>query len=291
MSSSGENLKIPLGARYMLVSAFAFALMTTFVKLAAIRGIPLLEIVAARCLVSLVISYLDVRRKGLSVWGNHRPLLLARGLVGAFALICVYYAVTTLPLAEATLLQYIHPVFTALLALLVLKEGIHLSTIACIALSITGLVIMVEPGLVGIASPTLPLFPVTVALAGAFGSSVAYVIVRRLSRTEDASVIIFYFPLVALPLSVLFLGDDFVMPDGTSLMILLAVGLCTQAGQMGLTHAMRHESAGKAAAYSYIQVVFAVILGWAVFSEVPSPWTWIGGILIVSGAMLNLVRR
>lgn len=291
MSSSGENLKVPLGARYMLVSAFAFALMTTFVKLASIRGIPLLEIVAARCLVSLVISYLDVRRKGLSVWGNHRPLLLARGLVGAFALICVYYAVTTLPLAEATLLQYTHPVFTALLALLVLKEGIHLSTIACIALSITGLVIMVEPGLVGVASSALPLLPVTVALVGAFGSSVAYVIVRRLSRTEDASVIIFYFPLVALPLSVLLLGDDFVMPDGTSLMILLAVGLCTQAGQMGLTHAMRHETAGKAAAYSYIQVVFAVILGWAVFSEVPSPWTWIGGILIVSGAMLNLVRR
>lgn len=275
----------------MLVSALAFALMTAFVKMAANRGIPLLEIVAARCLVSLVISYLDVRRKGLSVWGNHRLLLLARGLVGAFALICVYYAVTSLPLAEATLLQYIHPVFTALLALLLLKEGIHLSTIACIALGVTGLVIMVEPGFIGVTSSTLPLFPVTVALAGAFGSSVAYVIVRRLSRTEDASVIIFYFPLVALPLAVLFLGNDFVAPDAGSLLILLAVGLCTQAGQMGLTHAMRHESAGKAAAYSYIQVVFAVILGWVVFGEVPSPWTWIGGILIVSGALLNLVRR
>lgn len=291
MSRTGKGLQIPLGARYMLISAFAFALMTLFVKLAANRGIPLLEIVAARCLVSLVISYLDIRRKGLPVWGNHRPLLLARGLVGAFALICVYYAVTALPLAEATLLQYTHPVFTALLALLLLQERIHLSTIACIVLSLTGLVIMVEPGLLGAGPRTLPVFPVAVALLGALGSSVAYVIVRRLSRTEDASVIIFYFPLVALPLSIVALGDDFIVPDTTALLILLAVGLCTQAGQMGLTHAMRHESAGKAAAYSYVQVIFAVILGWVVFSEVPSPWTGIGGILIVSGALLNLVRR
>lgn len=291
MSLSGAILKIPPGARYMVVSALAFALMTTFVKLASIRGIPLLEIVAARCLVSLCISYLHVKRRGLSVWGNHRSLLLVRGFVGAFALICVYYVVTALPLAEATLLQYIHPVFTALLGLFLLKEAIHRSTIFCIVLSVTGLVILVEPGFLGAGDATLPMFPVAVALMGAFGSSVAYVIVRRLSQTEDASVIIFYFPLVALPLSVIGLGGDFVVPDGMSLLILLAVGVFTQAGQMGLTYAMRHESAGKAAAYSYVQVVFAVILGWIVFSEVPSPWTWIGGILIVSGAVLNLVRR
>jgi len=291
MSDSFVAPVIPLGARYMLASALAFALMTTFVKLAANRGIPLLEIVAARCLVSLAISYLDVRRKALSVWGNHRALLLARGSVGAFALICVYYAVTVLPLAEATLLQYTHPVFTALLGLLVLRERIHVSTVGCIVLSVSGLAIMVEPGIFGAGSSELPLFEVTVALTGAFASSVAYIIVRRLSRTEDASVIIFYFPLVAFPVSVLLLGDNFVVPDSGSLVILLLVGLCTQVGQWNLTHAMRHESAGKAAAYSYVQVVFAVALGWLAFADMPAPWTWAGGALIVSGALLNLARR
>jgi drug/metabolite transporter (DMT)-like permease len=282
---------IPLGARYILVSALAFALMTACVKLAANRDIPFLEIVAARALVSLVISYLDVRRKELSVWGNHRTLLVARGAVGTFALICIYYAVTTLPLAEATLLQYIHPVFTALLALLLLKERIHLSTAICILMSIFGLVIMVQPGLFKGASPALPWFSVSIALAGAFGSAVAYVLVRRLSRREDASVIIFYFPLIALPLSVLMLGDQFVMPSAEALVLLLLVGIFTQIGQLGLTHAMRHESAGKAAAYSYAQVIFAVLLGWAVFGEMPLLWTWVGGSLIVAGALLNLIRR
>ncbi len=291
MSVSETAPRIPVGARYMLVSALGFALMAACVKLVAQHGIPLLEIVAARSLVSLVISYIDVRRKGLSPWGTQRALLAARGVIGALALICVYYAVTTLPLAEATLLQYMHPVFTALLGLFLLREGIQLSTVICILLSIAGLVVMVEPGALSDASPALPWFNVSIALLGAFGSSVAYVIVRRLSPHEDASVIILYFPLVALPLSLVLLGDDFVMPGAGSLALLLLVGIFTQVGQLGLTHAMRWETAGKAAAYSYAQVIFAVALGWAIFHEVPSPWTWLGGALIVSGALLNLVQR
>jgi drug/metabolite transporter (DMT)-like permease len=275
----------------MLVSALGFALMAACVKLVSSRGIPLLEIVAARSLVSLVISYADVRRKGLSPWGTHHTLLAARGGVGALALICVYYAVTTLPLAEATLLQYMHPVFTALLGLLLLKEVIQVSTVICILLSIGGLIVMVEPGAFTGTSPALPWFNVSIALAGAFGSAVAYVLVRRLSQIEDASVIIFYFPLIALPLSVILLGDQFVMPGAGSIVLLLLVGVFTQIGQLGLTHAMRSETAGKAAAYSYVQVIFAVLLGWAVFGEIPSLWTWIGGALIVAGALLNLVRR
>lgn len=291
MVSSGTNRGIPLGARFMLVSALGFALMTTCVKLVSTHGIPLLEIVAARSLVSLVLSYIDVRRKGLSPWGTHRTLLVARGGVGALALICVYYVVMTIPLAEATLLQYMHPVFTALLALLLLRERIQLSTVICIVLSISGLVIMLDPGVFTGASPALPWFSVTIALLGAFGSAIAYVLVRRLAQHEDASVIIFYFPLIALPLSVTLLGQDFVMPDSQALLLLLFVGIFTQIGQLGLTHAMRHEAAGKAAAYSYVQVIFAMALGWLVFAEIPSLWTWVGGALIISGALLNLVRR
>ncbi|MFT4614855.1 MAG: drug/metabolite transporter (DMT)-like permease [Bacteroidia bacterium] len=284
-------MKVPSGAQYMLLSALGFALMSTCVKLCAQQGIPLLEIVAARSLVSLVISYIDVRRKGLSLWGTHQRLLIARGVVGTLALICVYYAVTTLPLAEATLLQYMHPVFTALLALLILKEAIQVSTILCIVLCLAGLVVMVQPGSFDSAQIRLPPLSVAIALIGAFGSAIAYVLVRKLAPLEDASVIIFYFPLIALPLSVVLLRDDFVMPGSQSLVLLLMVGIFTQIGQLGLTHAMRSETAGKAAAFSYVQVIFAVILGWTVFSEIPATWTWIGGALILSGAMLNLVRR
>ena len=278
---------LPLSARYMLLSALAFALMAACVKEVSTYGIPVMEIIAARAVVSLIISYLDVKRKGISLWGRDKPRLIARGVVGALALICVYYAITTLPLAEATLIQYLHPAFTAIIALIFLREHLHLSTITCIVLSIAGLAIMVQPGQLTGEMSELPQFSVIIAILGALGSAIAYVLVRRLSQSEDSSVIIFYFPLVALPTACLFPGDSFVMPDMPALILLILVGIFTQVGQVGLTKAMQTEGAGKATAYSYVQVIFAVILGWVIFSEAPSLWTWLGGSLIIAGALIN----
>lgn len=273
----------------MLLSAAGFALMSACVKLVSTYGIPVLEIIAARALVSLCISYVDVKRKKLSVWGHNRPLLIARGTVGAFALICVYYAVITLPLADATLIQYMYPAFTAIIALIFLKEKIHLSTILCIILSILGLYVLVQPAL----DPhtALPQLSVVIAAFGALGSAIAYVLVRKLSHSEDSSVIIFYFPLIALPVSVLLPGESFVLPSMEALGLLILVGIFTQLGQVGLTRAMQTDTASKATAYSYVQVVFAVILGWIFFAETPSIWSWIGGSLIMTGALINALWK
>ncbi|EKO3868306.1 DMT family transporter [Vibrio harveyi] len=282
------NSMIPIGVRFMVLSAFGFALMSATVKHVSLHGIPVFEIVAARALVSLVISYLDVKRKGISVWGNNKPLLFARGAVGTMALMCVYYSVTTLPLAEATIFQYIHPVFTALLAVFFLKERIQSSTFICIALCLLGVYVMVQPETGPDAEHALPMFSVMIAILGAFGSSIAYVIVRKLSQTEDSSVIIFYFPLVALPASILLIGDQFVMPDLYLTMMLVLVGVFTQIGQLGLTKAMQTQEAGKASAYSYVQIIFSVVLGIVFFGELPAAWTYLGGALIVTGALINV---
>ncbi|EGQ7982909.1 DMT family transporter [Vibrio vulnificus] len=285
-----SNLKsaFPLGVRYMILSALGFALMSASVKYVSVLGIPLFEIVAARALVSLIISYLDVKRKGISVWGNNKRWLFARGAVGTLALMCVYYAVTALPLAEATILQYVHPVFTALLAVLFLKERVQPATLACIVLCLLGVFTMVYPSFDASGVGELPMLSVGIALLGAFGSSIAYVIVRKLSRTEDSSVIIFYFPLVALPVSAMLIGDDFVVPDVALILVLILVGIFTQIGQFGLTKAMQTQTAGNASAYSYVQIVFSALLGVVLFNEVPSIWTLLGGSLIVIGALINV---
>ncbi|EGR0070066.1 DMT family transporter [Vibrio vulnificus] len=285
-----SNLKsaFPLGVRYMILSALGFALMSASVKYVSVHGIPLFEVVAARALVSLIISYLDVKRKGISVWGNNKRWLFARGAVGTLALMCVYYAVTALPLAEATILQYVHPVFTALLAVLFLKERVQPATLACIVLCLLGVFTMVYPSFDASGVGELPMLSVGIALLGAFGSSIAYVIVRKLSRTEDSSVIIFYFPLVALPVSAMLIGDDFVVPDVALILVLILVGIFTQIGQFGLTKAMQTQTAGNASAYSYVQIVFSALLGVVLFNEVPSIWTLLGGSLIVIGALINV---
>ncbi|WP_299182230.1 DMT family transporter [uncultured Neptuniibacter sp.] len=282
---------IPAAIRYMLLSALGFSLMAACVKAVGQYGIPVLEIVAARAIVSLFLSYLDVKRKRISVWGYNKPLLIARGVTGALALVCVYYAVTTLTLADATVLQYTYPAFTALLALLFLGERIKQATMLCILLSFIGVIVMMRPGFGDVALIGIPALSLTAALAGALGSAAAYVIVRKLSQTEDSSVIIFYFPLVALPASLLMLGSDFVMPGAEALLLLLLVGIFTQVGQIGLTKAMAAEAAGKASAYAYVQVIFSALLGILFFDEIPTVWTLIGGALILTGALVNALWK
>ncbi|MCV6587706.1 MAG: DMT family transporter [Marinobacterium sp.] len=291
MTLFSSSFAVPVAVRYMLLSALGFALMAACVKMVGAYGIPVLEIVAARALVSLALSYIDVRRKRISIWGENHLLLFARGMVGALALICVYYSVTTLPLAEATVLQYTYPAFTALIAWLFLQESVQRATLACIALSLIGVLVMVQPGSLMEAGAELPLFSVAAALLGALGSAIAYVLVRRLSQSEDASVIIFYFPLIALPVSLLLLGSDFVIPSGQAIFLLLLVGIFTQVGQIGLTKAMAAEKAGKVSAYAYVQVIFSALLGLVLFSELPTVWTLLGGALIIGGALINALWK
>jgi drug/metabolite transporter (DMT)-like permease len=289
---SGLKKIAPISAWYMLASALGFALMAACVKIAnTTYEIPVLEIVAARAIVSALISYADIRRKKISAWGNNRPWLIARGTVGALALILVYYAITTLPLAEATILQYLHPVFTALLALVFLKEIIQRSTIACILLSVIGLLIMIQPNFTLDNGTPYSWWSISAALLGSFGSAVAYVIVKKLTKTEDSSVIVFYFPIIAIPISIGLLGSDFVLPGLAATGVLILVGIFTQVGQIGLTKALHSADANKATAYAYVQVLFSVFIGWVYFSEVPVFTTLMGGVFILAGALINVLWK
>jgi drug/metabolite transporter (DMT)-like permease len=281
---------IPLSARYMLMSALGFSLMGAFVKVAYAQGIPVLEIVAARAFISLVLSYVDIRRKGIGLWGQRRSLLMARGMIGALALMCVYTALVNIPFADATVIQYLHPMFTAVLAIIFLRERLQFSTCLCIVLSFIGLLLIVRPAfLFGTWAAAYPLWAVACAVVGALGSAVAYVLVRKLSATEDASVIIFYFPLMALPVSLFFLGDAIILPQGWAWGSLFMVGLATQIGQIGLTKAMQTATASQATSLSYLQVVFAVLLGALIFDEIPTLWTLLGAALILTGAFISVL--
>jgi len=283
---------LPLGARYMLLSAFAFSIMAVFVKAVGGQGIPVLEIVAARSIISLILSYVTIKRAGIDFFGQRKCLLFARGLIGFIALNCVFYSVIHLPLAEATVLQYLHPMFTAILALFILKERPTWGTLICIILSLLGLIIIVQPSF--IFTPQTQgsdNFPIAVAIAGAFGSALAYTTVRNLNKTEHPQVIVLYFPMIALPASLLFLWNDFIMPEGITWVYLLAIGLSTQVGQVALTKSMQTETASRAASFAYSQIVFAIILGILFYQEIPGLITLLGTALIVLGAYISAVWK
>ena len=271
----------------MIISALSFALMAAFVKEAGQLGIPLLQIIFVRAVISVVLSLADIWRARVHPLGHRRVLLLGRGASGFLALTGVFYALIHLSMAQATVLQYLHPVFTAFLAFLFLAERPTTATIACIVLSLLGLICMVSPYWCEPNNADVPLWPVLAGLAGALGSGVAYTLVRKLVATEHPSVIVLYFPLVCLPGTRLLGGGDFVWPAVTGWWVLLGVGCFTQLGQLALTKAMQLDAASRVTSLSYVQIIFAAILGWLAFGEIPTQATLLGGGLILLGAVVS----
>lgn len=276
------------GFLYMAQSALAFAVMGALVKSAGQR-LPVGEIVLARGLVSLALSLVTLRRAGVHPLGVRRGRLFVRGLIGASGLACVFYAVTRLPLAEATVIQYLHPVFTAALAAWLLRERTGAGLALSLALGIAGVLVVARPApLLGLAAAEYEPLALAAALAGAFLSACAYVAVRHLSATEHPVVIVFYFAWVTVAGALPLVAPYLVSPTPLELLILLGVGVSAQLGQLAMTRGLRIQPAGRATALSYLQVVFAALLGALFFGERPGLATALGAALILAGSLLAI---
>lgn len=274
------------GLRYMVAAAFFFSLMSLFVKLAG-RRLPTEEIVMFRSAVMLVLSFFLVRRAGVPLRGVHERLLVLRGLVGFGALFCFFYAVTKLPLADVTAIHFTNPVFTALLAVLFLRETMRGREVVGLLLGVCGVTLVARPSfLFGKWAGDLDLFAVGIALCAAVLSASAYNIIRKLRETDHHLVIVFYFSVVSVLASVPLIARRFVWPTPLELVLMIGVGFVTQTAQVFLTKGLHRERAGRAMSVSYVQVVFAATWGFLFFSHVPGPASIGGAILIFLGLML-----
>ena len=269
---------------WMLSSALCFSLMVVCVRQVG-RRIPLAEVVLGRALVSLALSWWLLRRAGIQPLGNNRSLLVVRGVIGTVALFCVYGAVLRLPMATATVLQYLYPTLTAALAWLLLGESLGPRLLLAVLLGWLGVLVIALPvgAVAGAADPA----GILLAVAGAMLTSLAYISVRRLGRSEHPLVIVLYFPLMALPLSLPLVLLDPVLPTAAEALWLVGVGLFTQLGQIGLTHGLTGLPAARATALSYTQVVFAALWGWWFFAEPPDGRTLMGAALVLSATLLS----
>ncbi len=278
---------VPPGLQVMAVAALSFSAMAALAKVAG-GSVPLFEIVLARSAVMCVLSGAALARSGASFRGHRPDLLAVRGLLGFGALTCFYYAVVHLPLADATVIHFMNPVFTALIAAGVLGEHMGLAETLLVVGSMSGVVMVARPSFLFGAADALNPFDVGVALAGAFLAAGAYVTVRRL-REEEPMRIVFWFSAMSTLLSLPFVLRDPVLPSVPMLLVLLGVGLTTHVGQVLITYGFRLERAGRASAVGYLQIVFAAGWGWLLFQEVPDGWTFAGAAVIV-GCTMVLVR-
>ena len=272
-------MKIPLGVRYMLLATLAFGLMKVFVKY--IPSIPTIEIVFFRAIISMILSLVYLLPKKIAVFGNDKGLLAARGLVGAIALILNYYLLHEIPLATASILTNLTPIFTTLIGIYLLKEKIYIVQIGFFALSFVGIFIIqgFDTRVSG-----LHLF---LGILASFFSGIAYNLVRKLSSTEHPLVIMFYFPLVVLPISLMGSLWFWVNPEGWDWFNLLMVGVTTQVAQYFMTKSYQQARVSKVAIFDYLGVVYALIFGLILFNEYFNVLTYLGIALVLIGIILN----
>jgi len=266
----------------MAAGAVAFSLMSVFVKWAG-QSLPTMQIVLARSVVVGALSGAILLARGSSLVGGEPRLLLLRGVLGFVALTCFYFAVVMLPLADATVIQYTNPVFTAILAALFLGEVLRGREVAVAVACLGGVVLVARPtALFGASPEALDPVGVAVGVTGAVFSAAAYVTVRRL-KAEESMLVVFWFAAVSTVASLPAVVPVWETPDWAGWGILAGVGGWTFLGQIFLTLGLKHERAGPAMAVGYLQIVFAAIWGVLFFAEIPDGWSVLGALVIVGG--------
>lgn len=278
------------GIRYMAMGAFAFSVMSALVKLAG-RRLPTQEVVLARGVLTMLFSWWGAHRAGARAFGHQPRLLVVRGIFGFIALSGFYYSLMHLPLADATVIQYANPVFAALLAVPLLGERLRAAEIVGVVACVAGVTLVARPTFLFASAAALDPVAVTAGVIGAIASAAAYVTVRKLGTGEHPLVIVFYFALVSTIGSAPFALADATWPTGTEWLVLLALGIATQAGQVNMTKGLQRERAGRATAVGYLQILFAGIWGILFFGERPGALTLIGAALIVGGTLAVAVER
>ena len=196
-------------------------------------------------------------------------------------LILNYYLLHEIPLAAASILTNLTPIFTALIGVILVKEKIHSAQIAFFVLSFLGIMIIqgFDTRVLGI--------HLLLGILASFFSGIAYNLVRKLSSTEHPLVIMFYFPLVVLPISLIGSLWFWVTPEGWDWFYLFMVGITTQMAQYFMTKSYQQAKVSKVAIFDYLGVVYALIFGFILFNEYFNVLTYLGIALVLIGIILN----
>ena len=276
-------MKISQGVLYMLLASFIFTLMKVFVKL--VPHIPAIEIILFRSIISFFISLYFLRRQRVSVWGNNKMVLLGRGTAGAIALVTYFSLLQQIPLATASTLQYLSPIFTAIIGVFLVGEKTKPIQFLFFGLSFCG--ILVIQGF----DPRINSIHLLMGVMASLFMGLAYNFIRKLKTSEHPLVIIFYFPLVMLPISAVWSSFIWVQPLGWDWLVLAAVGLCTQVAQFLMTKSYQQEELNKVSILSYISIIYSLAFGYFLFDETYD-WIIYGGMaLVLLGVILNVVFK
>ena len=271
---------------YLIFAAFFFSLMTVCVKKVDYR-IPIYELVFFRSIISLIITSWIIKKRKINPWGFNKPLLIVRGLLGTFALICIFYSIRTMPLSISTVIQYTYPIFISVFAVFFIKEKINSYILTALIFGWIGVVIILNPNQIYSDNSEINIFSIFIAFIGAIMTALAYISVKKLSKTESIFVIIKYFPLISTIILFPLILINWVTPYFYDFIWIFGIGIFTQLGQTFLTLGLKHLPASKASAINYMQVIFGSIWGIYIFNETISLNFIVGSSFVLLGTILS----
>ncbi|MGN1008433.1 MAG: DMT family transporter [Butyricicoccus sp.] len=266
---------------FILSSAFCFALMNAFVRLAG--DIPSVQKSFFRNLVAFFFALIVLLRakEPVHISRGNLPFYLIRSVMGTIGILCNFYAVDHLLLSDATMLNKLSPFFSILFSFLFLQERVKPVQVLGILAAFSGALLIIKPGFSAAA------FPAFIGMFGGLSAGAAYTAVRYLGqRGERGPVIVLFFSgfscLVVSPV----LLFDYTPMSLYQLLMLLCAGLAAAGGQFSITAAYSNAPAREISVYDYTQVIFAALLGFILFNQTPDLWSVVGYLIICGVSIL-----
>lgn len=259
-------------ARYILIATLLFTALNVCVKY--LPHIPASELVFFRGLVTLFISAFYVVQKKLPLMGNNKPVLVLRGFFGTMSLFALFYCLQHIPLAMATVISNLAPLFTVLIAHYFLKE--KATWMNWILLVVAFLGVLLIKGW----DPSVSWRYAFIGIAGAFSAACAYTCVRMLRTTEHAMVVILHFQVMCLPLMFVPMLMYWVSPSLQDWGMIVVLGVLTQFAQYYMTVSYQLETASKIMVFNYAGVIWSLIVGALLFNELFAGPQMVGVLII-----------
>lgn len=267
----------------VLVSSFSFASMAAVIKFIG-PDLPNEMVVFFRNFFGLVALTPLLLRNGAAMKTKHWMFHVTRAIFGLTAMYCFFFTLTRMPLADAVLLNYTAPIFTPLIALWWLNEPVPGRVQWAVAVGFVGVVLILKPG----HSMFTPV--AFIGLASGVFAAFAMTTIRRMSSTEPALRIVFYFAVVGTIASAVPLTWTWQPVDISLVFPLTVIGVLATIGQLYLTKAYMLAPAARVGPLTYATVVISALYGWLFWEESPDVFSLLGAVLVFIGGALAIVR-
>lgn len=273
------------GIGWMLLAGLFFSVMVALIRLLG-SNIPSVEIVFFRSLVQLCVLSVVFWRAGFSSLKPNRPgLQLVRSLLAVALINCNYYAFTKLPVADVTAIGFSRNLFVVILAMVFLKERMSVGRLLVTLVGFFGILVVVRPG-AGVFDESAG-----IALFGACLGAVMMTLIRKLTA-DDSNIVMMLYPALAIcTLTSIPALMVWVTPTPAELVLLTLMSLIGIVGQWCLIQGFRMGEASVVAPANYVRLVFAVILGFYLFAEIPDAYTITGSLIIIASNLLLIYQE